>query len=338
MQSLAVKYRPHSFEECIGQQSIIKILKKQLETGSISNCYLFTGPSGTGKTTLARIVADAINNGIGEPIEIDAASNSGVDSVRSIIETASERSVTGKYKVFIFDECHAFSTAAWQAFLKCIEEPPQYTIFMFCTTEPTKVPATIANRVMRFNLHKLPVVAIKERLTHICQQEGKQNFEETVDYISNLSNGCAREAIAQLEKVFNYSDELSIQNTCEALGTYSYDILLGLVNAILDGEEKFVLSTLDVLHNNGRDMKFFVDELLRLYLDLNKYALFRSIDVTAIPGSYENILSGLINFESPEKYYSYIVNNLLDLKNMIKNDSDVFTTVEVFLLKLTRCQ
>ena len=146
MQSLATRYRPKTLEEVCSQASIIKILKKQIQTGQIKNCYLLCGPSGTGKTTIARILAYLINEGKGEPIEIDAASNNSVDNVRNLIDQAHERAIGCKYKIFIIDECHMITPQGWNAFLKCIEEPPAFTIFIFCTTDPQKIPATILNR------------------------------------------------------------------------------------------------------------------------------------------------------------------------------------------------
>ena len=121
-EALAVRYRPQDFENILGQRSVIRILQRQLELNSVANCYLFAGPSGTGKTTLCRALASMINNGQGEPIEIDAASNNGVDAVRDIIQDARQRSIESEYKIFIIDECHAVTTQGWQAFLKCIEE------------------------------------------------------------------------------------------------------------------------------------------------------------------------------------------------------------------------
>ena len=145
-ESLAVKYRPQKWEDVCGQTSIIRILIRQLELNQLRNAYLFAGASGCGKTTLARIFANRINNNIGYPEEIDAASNNGVDNVKAIIKSAQERAIDSKYKIFIIDECHMITPQGWNAFLKCIEEPPKYTIFIFCTTEKNKVPDTIKNR------------------------------------------------------------------------------------------------------------------------------------------------------------------------------------------------
>lgn len=172
MQSLATKYRPQTFETVSSQSAIITILRKQLELKKYTNCYAFCGPSGCGKTTIARIFGNAINQGKGNIIEIDGASNNGVDNIRAIIEEANSRSIDSEYKIFIIDECHMITTAGWNAFLKTIEEPPKYTIFMFCTTNPEKMPATINNRVMKFNLSKVDTNLIRKRLEYICEQEG----------------------------------------------------------------------------------------------------------------------------------------------------------------------
>ena len=199
-QWLAVKYRPKTFEDVCGQSITVQILEKVIEKRAFKNCYLFAGDSGCGKTTLARIFANKINRGMGAPIEIDAASNNGVDDVRAIVESASQRSLIGDYKIFIIDECHSITTQGWQAFLKGIEEPSPFTIFMFCTTEPNKLPQAILNRVQRYNISKIPQVQIRERLRYICQQEGFINYDGTCDLISKTCGGCMRDAITSLDQ------------------------------------------------------------------------------------------------------------------------------------------
>lgn len=173
MQSLATKYRPQTFEECLSQRSVITILKNQLAKEQYTNCYGFCGPSGCGKTTIARIFGNMINKGKGEIFEIDGASNNGVENIRKIIDEANTRAIDGsEYKIFIIDECHMVTLAGWNAFLKTIEEPPKYSIFMFCTTNPEKIPVTIKNRLQIYNLSKVPTEQINKRLNDICIMEG----------------------------------------------------------------------------------------------------------------------------------------------------------------------
>ena len=171
--ALAVKYRPKTFEDVVEQDSTKVILQQQLESGEFKNSYLFVGGAGTGKTTCARIFADEINNHEGNPIELDAASNSGVDDVRNIIQQAKTKSLDSEYKVFIIDECHSLSNTAWQAFLKLIEEPPAKSIFIFCTTNPEKIPKTILSRVQRYDFKRISQQGIVDRLKYIIEQENK---------------------------------------------------------------------------------------------------------------------------------------------------------------------
>ena len=336
-ESLAVKYRPRTFEDVCGQPSIIKILTRQIEMDEFKNACLFAGASGCGKTTCARIVANMLNNGCGEPIEIDAASNNGVDNVRQIIHEAQERSIDSKYKVYIIDECHSLTSQAWQAFLKCIEEPPTYTIFIFCTTDPQKIPETIKNRVQRFTFNRISTEQIRDRLAYVCRQEGFTNYEESVDYLSRMSEGGMRAAITYLDKCSSYSTDLSINNVLSALGNYSYDTFFALINNMIDGREADVLSIISRFYDDGNDLKLFVDQFLNFCMDVTKYSLFHSTDVTRIPISMEPQLQGATNFNDASRYYTYVIDKLLVLKNMLKNDSSPRSTIEILFLQITRC-
>ena len=334
--SLSTKYRPKDFESVCGQSSIVKILQRQIQLKDYKHAYLFTGSTGIGKTTLCRILASKINGDLSGVEEIDGASNNGIDNIRNIIKAAQERSVSSEYKIFIIDECHALTNQSWQALLKCIEEPPQYTIFMFCTTDAQKIPSTIINRCQRYNLSKISDEKIYNRLKYICEQEHFINYEETIRYISKTCNGGLRDAISTLEKVSSYSTEFNIETTLEILGSYSYDTLFNLVNNIIDSKQDLVLKTISSIYYNGDDLKVFVDKFLSFCLEITKYCLFKDIKIIEIPNSFEQALNSSINFNTPEKYYMILVDKLLELKNLIKSDNNIKTTVEAYFLRMCR--
>lgn len=347
MAALAVKYRPLKFEDVCSQGSTIKILQKQLELNKFTNCYLFAGPSGTGKTTLARIFGNKINKDKGELIEIDGASNNGVEAVRDIINSANERAIDSEYKIFIIDEAHMITTAGWNAFLKTIEEPPKYTIFIFCTTNPEKIPSTILNRVMRFNLSKINLDLIKQRLLYICKEEGYSNYLEACDYISKLSSGGMRDAISLLEKAANYNTDLSINNVLDCLGNFSYDSFFDLTNAFVDGQEKTVLNLIESFYNSGKDLKLFIEQYLEFALDLTKYCLFNDMSCVKIPLSLEAVklpngepsprcMKYVTGFDNNLDYFNTLVQKILDIKNTIKYDVNSKTTIEVMFIAICR--
>ena len=338
MESLAVKYRPHAFADVVGQDIILTVLNKQLELETFKNCYLFCGASGCGKTTVARIFANLINKNSGSPIEIDGASNNGVDNIKSIVSSAYERSIDSKYKIYIIDECHMLTIQAWNAFLKCIEEPPKHTIFIFCTTDPQKIPATILNRCQRFNFLKLKSNIIFNRLDYICKQEGFLNYLDSIDFISKNSNGQLRDAISNLEKVADFDFNFNIENTISILGRVSYIKMFELLNEIIDGKEAELISTLEDLSSSTTDWKYFADNILGFILDVYKYCLFKNINCTNIPITYVEGLNKVTNFENSKEYYSYVMPKLLNLKEMIKTDNYPFYTIQTILLQIARCE
>ena len=342
MKSLSVKYRPNTFEAVCGNQVTVQILKRVLELGSPKNAYLLAGPSGCGKTTLARLFAKALNNGICDPYEIDAASNNGVDAVRAIMESANQRSLLGKYKIYIIDECHAITTAGWQAFLKGIEETPEYTIFMFCTTEPNKIPATILNRMQRFNISKIDTQEIKDRLMFICQQEGFTNYEDTCELICKLCDGCMRDAITKLDQCADLSTDLCLENTKLVLGEAPFERMLKLTNCLIGGNEQFTLAAIDTLSREGKDLKQFTNEYLSFVLELTRYILFKNISITNIPAYLENSEDTMINvkyttsFDGALAWFNYLADKLLEVKSVIKYDTSVKAVLEAYLLQVCR--
>lgn len=334
MISLSVKYRPTKFNDVSSQTSIIRILSRQIDTNTFKNAYLFCGSSGCGKTTIARIFANEINKYQGNPIEIDAASNNGVDNVKQIIKSASERSLDSEYKIYIIDECHALTSQAWQAFLKCIEEPPKYTVFIFCTTEKNKVPDTIKNRCQVFNFNRIPSELIKLRLEYICKQEGFLNYEDACDYISRICKNQMRDGISLLEQCTAYDINLNIENVLKVLGSYSYSVYFKLINSLIDGNLNSIVNIINTIYNDGIDLKLFVDQFLSFILDISKYIICNNLTVTKFPNNQLAEIKKATNFENPLQYYQYIMNKLMTLKNDIKNDTDIKSTVDVYFIQM----
>lgn len=340
-QSLAVKYRPTSFNDMTEQSAIKDILENQIKTKTFQHGYLFTGPAGTGKTTSARIFASMINDGKGNPIEVDAASNSGVDNIRQIIEDAKRKPLDAEYKIFIVDECHSLSNGAWQALLKTLEEPPKFTIFIFCTTDPQKVPATILSRVQRYNFQKISNEGIVERLEHICLIENSQDvndpnltdigdiirYTEALEYIAKVCNGGMRDAITLLDKCLSLSHDLTLENVLKTIGSEDYSTFITFLSALLEKEKETSLKVVEDVYNAGKDVKQFMKDFAKFILEVEKYALYNNFDYINLPNTLEAELKQL-----NEGSLFDVMDFVVSLNNQIKWDSDPKTLIELSIL------
>lgn len=340
MESLAIKYRPKTFDDVVAQDFIKAILSNQLKSGEVKHAYLFCGGAGTGKTTCARIFANEINKGSGNPIEMDAASQNGVDDVRDIIQQAKTKSIEAEYKVFIIDECHAFSNNAWQAMLKIIEEPPVKSIFIFCTTNPEKIPKTIISRVQRYDFQRISQKKIVSRLWYILDSEGYNDCDKTVDmetleYIAKIADGGMRDAITLLDKCLAYSHELTLDNVISALGTVDYDVMFSLTSAIGYAENVRMIEIIEGLHNEGKDLKQFVKSYIQFILDMSKYYLDCDWQYIQIPrlSEYEQELLNFKDFSLD--WFMDLLSELIRLNADIKYSStakyDIESTLLVFM-------
>lgn len=340
-ESLAVKYRPRSFEDLTEQGAIKDILENQIKTKTFQHGYLFTGPAGTGKTTSARIFANMINDGKGNPIEVDAASNSGVDNIRQIIEDAKRKPLDAEYKIFIVDECHSLSNGAWQALLKTLEEPPKFTIFIFCTTDPQKVPATILSRVQRYNFQKISNEGIVERLEHICLTENSQDvndpnltdigdiirYPEALEYIAKVCNGGMRDAITLMDKCLSLSPDLTLENVLKTIGAEDYNTFILFLMALQNKEKGTAITTIENVYNAGKDVKQFMKDFAKFILEVEKYTLYKNFDYISIPNTLENELKQFID----DSLFD-IMDFVVMLNNQIKWDNDPKTLIELSIL------
>ena len=284
MEALATKYRPRTFKEVVCQDNIKKVLTNQLDTGEVKQAYLFCGSAGTGKTTSARIFANEVNGGKGKPIEIDGASNNGVDNIRNIIDDCRMKSLDSKYKVYIIDEVHMLSIGAFNALLKVLEEPPKGVIFILCTTDPHKIPATILSRVQRFQFKRIPQNEVVKRLQYVLQQEGKITYDmEALQYIAKLADGGMRDALMKLDTVLGYTNEITMEAVLDCLGITNYDYLFKIVSSIIKQDATTPVQLIDDLYKQGKDLKLFVKDLSKFILDLCKLELTQDINTTMIP-------------------------------------------------------
>lgn len=285
--SLYRKYRPQSFEEVYGQEYIVKTLCNAIESNRISHAYLFNGTRGTGKTTIAKIFAKTVNcldlkdnkpcgkcmvckcentEEIPDIIEIDAASNNGVDEIRELKNKIKLMPVMCKYKVYIIDEVHMLSTGAFNALLKTLEEPPEHVIFILATTEPQKLPITIISRCQRFDFKKINIEKIIERLEYISKKEKIKISKDALEEIAKISDGAMRDAIGLLDQLSSYTNkEINVDNIYELKGSISKDELFKLTNYYISGDIENLLNQIEIIYNNGKSFYLLVEDMLILF-------------------------------------------------------------------------
>ena len=277
------KFRPVSFEDVKGQDHIVTTLKNQLKAGRIGHAYLFCGTRGTGKTTVAKILARAVNcehPKDGSPcnecdtckgilsgtstnvIEIDAASNNGVDNIREIREEVSYRPTQGKYKVYIIDEVHMLSTGAFNALLKTLEEPPEYVIFILATTEVNKIPVTILSRCQRYNFHRISIDTISARVKELLDKEGVQAEDRAIRYIAKAADGSMRDALSLTDQciAFYLGQELTYDRVLDVLGTVDTEVFSRMLREVIKGDAAACLRLLGDLVRDGKEMGQFVSD------------------------------------------------------------------------------
>ncbi len=288
-QVLYRKWRPQTFSDVVGQGHVTRTLANELTENRLSHAYLFTGSRGTGKTTCAKILSKAVNclNPInGDPcneceickgidsgsildvIEIDAASNNGVDNIRDLRDEANFTPVAGRYRVYIIDEVHMLSISAFNALLKTLEEPPSHVIFILATTEVHKLPSTILSRCQRFDFKRITPENIADRLMYIAEAEGLQLDHDAAILIARIADGALRDALSILDQCTGKTKEINIDTVSECVGLANRKYIFEISKAISEEDCATALSMLDTLHNNSCDMERLCSELIEHYRNL----------------------------------------------------------------------
>lgn len=353
------KFRPNTFEDVKGQEHIVTTLKNQIQAERIGHAFLFCGTRGTGKTTVAKILARAVNCEHpvdGSPcnecatckaimagtsmnvIEIDAASNNGVDNIREIREEVAYRPTQGKYKVYIIDEVHMLSTGAFNALLKTLEEPPSYVIFILATTEAHKIPVTILSRCQRYDFHRISIDTIAGRLQELMDKEGVQAEEKALRYVAKAGDGSMRDALSLLDQciAFYLGQELTYDKVLEILGTVDTEVFSKLLRQVLAGNITGCIHMLEELIAGGKELTQFV-------ADFTWY--MRNLLLVKTSGDAEEVLdvssenlkalkeeSQMVDTDTLMRY----IRVLSELSNQLRYASQKRVMVEIGLIKLCK--
>ena len=353
------KFRPAEFSEVKGQDVVVKTLQNQIKSDRIGHAYLFTGTRGTGKTTIAKIMAKAVNceNLVdGNPCnecetcksinagasinvrELDAASNNGVDSIRQIIEEIEYPPTEGRFKVYIIDEVHMLSTGAFNALLKTLEEPPSYVIFILATTEVGKIPVTILSRCQRYDFKRISIDTIADRLRELCEREQIIADDKAIMYIAKAADGSMRDALSLLDRcnAFYLDEELSFDNVLKCLGAVDTEVFSRLLRYILSRDVNGAINTLDEVITGGKEIRQFVADFMGY---LRNIMLLKSssdmADVIEVSSENLKLIQEEAKIITEDEVIRYI-RILSELDNQIRYASNKRVLVEIAIIKLCR--
>ena len=357
---LALKYRPQTFDDLIGQDVVAETISNSIKANKVPNAYLFTGIRGIGKTTTARIVAKSLNCSNGtdnlckenfcenctaisnsnhiDVLEMDAASKTGVDDVRDLIEFSRYGPTTAKYKIFIIDEVHMLSKQAFNALLKTLEEPPEYLKFIFATTEIKKIPITVVSRCQRFDLSRIKSFELFNFIKEIKNKENGNASDDALKLIVKISEGSVRDALSLLDRALLTLDknrELDLSAAQKIFGYFDKSQLITLFELIFEGKEKEVLNTYREIYNQGVEPKIFINDFLEL---LYYFKNINSLDIDGTNFSlndeeFKKIqeISGKVNNETLILFWQFTIKTLEEL-DIVSNQH---LSMEMFLIRLT---
>lgn len=349
------KYRPDSFKNIIGQDYSKKMLQNAIKSGKISHAYIFTGPRGTGKTSTAKVFAKSINcehpidgEACGECnscknflssadiIEIDAASNNGVDEVRELINNVKIAPTSSKYKIYIIDEVHMMTQSAFNALLLTLEEPPAHVIFIMATTNIESVPITILSRCQRFDFKKFTLDELISQINYVCEQENIKISLEAAEEIAYISEGGMRDALSLLDQLSSSAKEITIENILSSYGSISSIFIKKLFQNILDNKVEEILKQFEELKNSSSDYKIFIKKFIQ---ELVQYAITLKTEYKSSSLSYEQIKSLVFALNECMNRVNININpyTLIELEvlNYVENSVDELTHAKLNQIKTT---
>lgn len=353
-QALYRKYRPKTFDEVVGQDVIIKTLKNAVSNNRLTHAYLFSGPRGTGKTSIAKILAKTINcvnlkdytpcdecvsctqinnKQTNDIIEIDAASNNGVDEIRELKSKVNLVPSNSKYKIYIIDEVHMLTVGAFNALLKTLEEPPAHIIFIFATTEPHKIPLTILSRCQRFDFKKISESKILERLAEIVEKENIKIEKEALIEIARLADGGMRDAISILDQVTAYSnDKITTSDVHEVNGTLPQRELFQLIDAVIDKNIEESFKIIDKYNNDGKNLIKLMEEIIHFVRNI---LIKKNVKIENIDESNNDLYEQIMK-KTTNDYLFDLIKKLNESLNDMKNYNNPKIVVELLFIKLLK--